>query len=762
MHFIDYLIVIIPLSMVIGLAIYAKRYARSVVDFLAAGRVAGRYVISVGDMTAGLSVITLVALCEQNYQTGFGVTFWSHILTPIGILIALTGYCTYRWRETRCLSKGQFIELRYGSKSFRVVTAVISTISEMLTNAIGPAIAANFFIYYMRLPHKVMIFGIGLPCYLIVVVLCLSLALCVTWPAGRISLLITDCFQGLFSYPIFVMIAGFILIKFSWGQDISPVLWNRASGESFINPYDVSQLRDFNIFALIVTLLSSVLNRASWIGNDTTNSAKTPHEQKMAGILGAWRNGLGTMLMLLIAIVVIVFMNCKTFAPGSHSNPFKVNNHDIRQSLSVRVLEEAVPDKAKRQMVINAIHEIKPISNLDQHSALSQKNNLDTVYFDKVRQALGDTPAARYQYQKYRTLFGQMMMPTVMSQTLPVGLLGAFCLLMIMLLISTDDSRIFNATGCIVQDMILPYIKKRMTPKEHIRLIRLTALGVTLFFLAVALFFAQIDYITMFTTIMCALWLGGAGPIMIFGLYSRFGNLTGAWCSLIFGSGTSLIGLILQRNWARAVYPFLERNGLCASLDHFLVVISTPFEPWIHWELSSTKFPINSYEIFFLSMFLAISSYIIGSYLTYKPYNLDKLLHRGKYSDGHEALSKPWTLHSCVPKLLGITSDYTKGDKILTWLMFSYSFIYGFLFAFLGAIIWNFFSPWSKLWWDHYFYLIYILVPTFVGIITTVWFLIGGYRDLRRLFKDLDEKKDDSTDDNGQVFSNQESRNNVG
>ena len=33
------------------------------------------------------------------------------------------------------------------------------------------------------------------------------------------------------------------------------------------------------------------LNRAGWIGNDTSGSAKTPHEQKMAGVLGAWRNG---------------------------------------------------------------------------------------------------------------------------------------------------------------------------------------------------------------------------------------------------------------------------------------------------------------------------------------------------------------------------------------------------------------------------------------------------------------------------------------
>ena len=77
---------------------------RGVVDFLAAGRVAGRYVISVGDLATGLSVISLVAGSEQRYQTGYGISFWSNILIPVGVVLALTGYCTYRWRETRCLS----------------------------------------------------------------------------------------------------------------------------------------------------------------------------------------------------------------------------------------------------------------------------------------------------------------------------------------------------------------------------------------------------------------------------------------------------------------------------------------------------------------------------------------------------------------------------------------------------------------------------------------------------------------------------------
>lgn len=168
MIWIDWLIVVIPLTTLIALACYSNRYAGSVADFLVAGRIAGRYVLSVGDMTAGLSVIVLVAGCEQHYQTGYAVGFWGAITAPVGVFMAMTGFCMYRWRETRCLSLGQFLELRYGSRFFRMFCAALRTVAEMMSNAIGPAIAANFFIYFLGLPHKVMIWGVALPCYAIV------------------------------------------------------------------------------------------------------------------------------------------------------------------------------------------------------------------------------------------------------------------------------------------------------------------------------------------------------------------------------------------------------------------------------------------------------------------------------------------------------------------------------------------------------------------------------------------------------------------
>jgi hypothetical protein len=40
-----------------------------------------------------------------------------------------------------------------------------------------------------------------------------------------------------------------------------------------------------------------------------------------------------------------------------------------------------------------------------------------------------------------------------------------------------------------------------------------------------------------------------------------------------------------------------------------------------------------------------------------------------------------------------------------------------------------------------------VIIPTIIGIITTIWFTVGGTMDLVRLFKDLAVKEQDDSDD---------------
>ena len=740
MGWIDWIITIVPVAFVLGMAVYARKYVRGVADFLAAGRVAGRYVISVGDLQAGLAVITLVAICESQYQCGMAMGFWNNLTIPASIFLALTGYCLYRYRQTKCLSIGQFLEVRY-NRPLRIIAAAIRTIAEMMTNAIGPAVAARFFIYFLGFTPAVNLFGWQVSTFAVVMVVVLSMALLVIWPGGRVSLLVTDALQGLMGYPIFVIFTVFVLSEISWTQDVAPVMLDRAAGESFLNPMDISSLRDFNLFALIVTITGMILNRAAWIGNDTTNSGRTAHEQKMAGILGAWRNGFAMLMLSLLSLFIITIMS---------SNRFADEARDIRVTLASKVAAETVSDQLVRQKIVRNISVIPAAKHrIGVDKPYSRKNNPDIKYLNVVKQNLGNTEQGNTAFQKFRTLYYQMMTPVLLHKKLPVGIMGLFILLMVMLMLSTDDSRIFNASSTLIQDVIMPFRKKPFAPKQHLFWLRIMSVAVCVFFLVVSLFFAQMDYILMFISIVCALWLGAAGPIMIGGLYTRFGTTTGAFCALIFGSGTSLGGLILQRTWSGHVYPWLLESGNIKYVNAIFNAVTSTFSPYIVWEMNPVKFPVNSYEIYFLAMMFGCGAYIIGSLLTYrKPYNLDRMLHRGKYSNGESRENiTPWNWRNIYSKLIGIDDEYTTGDKIIAWSVFGYSVVYQFFIAFIGVLIWNAVSPWPAQWWSWYFFITVIVVGIIIGTVSTVWFMIGGITDMRRLFADLAKRVDNPLDD---------------
>lgn len=740
MSWIDWLIVVIPVAFVLGAGWYSRRYVRGVVDYLSAGRICGRYVICVSDAASGLAVISLIAYVEVHYKTGFAIAFWSNLIVPLTLVFSLTGYCIYRFRETRALTLGQFLEMRY-SRSFRIFAAALRSLSEMLANMICPALAARFFIYYLDLPFSINLLGFAVPTFMVVVAIVLGLALSIIIMGGTLAIVITDTVQGLFFYSTLVVFVVFILWNFSWSGEIMPVMIDRAPQESFLNPYEVSNLRDFNLFMVLMLAVNTVMHRASWIGAGNSTCAKTPHEQKIAGILGSWRNGFTMIFYLLLSVALLALLNHKNFSTDAK---------EVRTALSTRVAGEIVQDKEVRQALVDRVAALPAHDHtIGRDAPLSQAKNLDTPYLDAAKATLSGTPGGNKRVQEFNTLYHQLMLPVTMRHLLPVGLMGLFCLLILLMMISTDNSRIFSASQTIAQDVILPFKKSGFTPKSHVSLIRWASVGVGVFWMIGSFFMSQLDYINLFVTIMTSMWMGGCGPVMIFGLYSRFGTTAGAWASLLSGMLLSLGAVFIQRNWANIFYPWLEQMELVGPVGNFLTAVSRPFNPYITWEMNPVKFPINSYEIYFMIMIVSLALYIGVSLLARRePFNLDRMLHRGKYDiAGDHRAHEAWSLRGIFAKLIGITPEYTRGDKFIAWSVFAYTFIYGFLIAFVFVAIYNVFSPWPIEWWGHYFFIVSLLVPGIVALVSTVWFTIGGIIDLRYLFRDLRDRVDNPLDD---------------
>jgi hypothetical protein len=369
----------------------------------------------------------------------------------------------------------------------------------------------------------------------------------------------------------------------------------------------------------------------------------------------------------------------------------------------------------------------------------------------------------------------QQMMPVAVRNIFPKWLTALLLMLCILLVVSTDDTRIFDISMCWTQDFILPFFKKAPSPRLHLAMFKAVVLVIGACFWIGSCIFSQLDYIRMFITIGCSMWFTGAGAIVTLGLYWRRGTTAGAYASLISAATLSLCGILIQRGWADTVLPWLTAHGLEAGVRHFLEVASAPFDPWIRWAVTdaewAVKFPVNSVELSFIATLFATSLYIIVSLITCrKPFNLEKMLHRGQWADERQPTADsrlttsdkrqatcntrraatPSFFRRLLDHLVGINAEYTREDRILAWAVFGYNIIYGFLGTFVLVAICAKVFHWSIHAWVVKTFVTALVVPLVFGIVTTIWFTWGTTRDIRRLFRDLETRVRDDRD-NGMV-----------
>ena len=743
MHLVDWLIVALPLILVLYVAFQAQKFVKGVSDFLAAGRVAGRYVVAVASGEASMGLISVVALFEAYYNSGFAYSFWNQLYVPVGMLMVLTGYCIYRYRETRAMTMGQFFEMRY-SRSFRIYAASLQSLSGVVNYAIFPAVGARFLIYYCDLPLQVNLFGWVFPTFALVMALFLSAAVLVVSLGGQITIMVTDCILGILSYPLYAIVVIAVLVKFSWSGDMAPTLLDRPPGESMLNPFDIDKLRNFNLFYIFVGLFSNVFNRMAWSGTQGYNAAAiNAHEQKMGAVLGTWRAGFSAMMIVLLAVVGYTYMNNDRFAAGAlaarQELTWKAVN-DVAQAPQFGGIKREVRD------YLDTGRETPQVAQWSRGEHFEKKDENEPLR-DMVKEALAtsDKSAA----QTFGAIHDQMRVPIALRHILPIGVTGVFCALCIFLLISTDTTYMHSWGSIIVQDIVLPVRGRAFTARQQLRLLRLIIAAVAAFAFFFSLFFAQVDFILMFFAITGAIWLGGAGPCIVGGLYWRRGTSAGAFAALTSGSLLAVGGIVAQKTWVEHIYPWLEGSDRLAGVTRVVEGLSRPLEPYVEWRVLPDKFPINSQEIYFIAMLIGVGLYVAVSLLTGKEsFNMERMLHRGKYrrAGEEEVLHEPFSWRTAHRVFLGINSEYSRGDRVLAWSVFLYSMLWGFG-SFVVLTVWNTIAPWPDSWWADWFKIYNLIVPGIIAAVSTVWFSIGGTWDLRRLFKRLAEKEDNLLDD---------------
>ena len=286
---IDWLIAFFSLLALFFVVRLSKKLVRSVADYLSAGRSAGRYMITVSQGIAFIGAITIVGQWEANYVAGFVLRWWEFIMAIVLLLITVSGWVVYRFRQTRALTIAQFLEMRY-SKNFRIFAGILAFVSGLLNFGVFPSVVSRFMIYFCGFPLSFNFLGLEIGTYPVVMAAILLISLYFVFAGGQIAVILTEFFQGVYSNIAFLVIIVFCLFVVNWDQ-IGEAVATAPANASLINPYKTSEVPDFNFWYFLINIIGVIYVKLSWQGTQGFNSsAKSAHEAKMGEVLGNYRD----------------------------------------------------------------------------------------------------------------------------------------------------------------------------------------------------------------------------------------------------------------------------------------------------------------------------------------------------------------------------------------------------------------------------------------------------------------------------------------
>jgi len=319
--------------------------------------------------------------------------------------------------------------------------------------------------------------------------------------------------------------------------------------------------------------------------------------------------------------------------------------------------------------------------------------------------------------------------PLALGLMLPAGLLGMFVAAMYGAYLSTDDTYLHSWATIFVQDVVLP-IRQLFTAEPlpttlHLWLVKLAVLGIAGFAFVFGLFFELNQYVAMWSALTASVFVAGAGSVIIGGLYWSRGTTKAAWSSM-------LVGIVVknQYGWFESVFGEGQVPGFIVRIHE---------SSWISGQVLT-----------FVAMASAIGTYVaVSLLLPEKPFDLDRMLYRGKYRELLPESERDFreeygsTLPAWMQKI-GFSREYSRTDTWITsitvlWpLAFTLLFIVGTLYALFVGIP----QEWWVSFWKYWTWLIFA-----TGCVIVVWFTIGGFRDLKRMYAHLEKYRADQRDD---------------
>ncbi len=683
LHLVDWLIVFVALVGMFYSVSFSSGLMKSVTDFLSAGRTAGRYLISVSSGVAGLGAISVVMFLEMGYIAGFSLAWWGLSQGIIILMLTMSGWVIYRFRSTRCLTLAQFFEKRY-SRKFRIFTGIVAFTAGIINFGIFPAVGAQFFISYCGLPESF----IGIPVFPLVMIILLSISLYFVYTGGQIAVIIADFFQGIFATFVLIVVVLYLFFSVGWDQ----VSHSLEQTPLKLAKEEITKLQDDEAYMKLSDKEKE--KRKNEIDEKYENSSRiNPFKTSNVEDFNFW--------YFLIGIIGIMYGTMGWQGSQAYNSSAK-SAHEAKMG-SVLAGFRGLPQGLFFLLVPVLIYVF--MNHADYASvAASVELSLQDLETDTLR--------------------SQMRGPIVLSTVLPIGLLGAFAALMVAAFISTHDTYLHSWATILVQDVIMPFREKPFDKDTHLKVLRYAILGVAVFIFFFSLLFQQNQAIALFFAITAAIFAGGSGAVIIGGLYWDRGTTKAAWTAIIIGAFISVSGVLVKQ----ISVEWLNDTSSYVQLKNILEFIRN----------------INGQEYWGISMGASAFAYVVVSALdNSEPFNMDKLLNRGKYAiEGEKKIVNENTELGWKIFLMG--EEFTKGDKLIYILNYVWTGIW--TLVFIVGTIYNLSNEVSDASWM-FFWRNYIYIFIVISLVIIVWFTVGGFHDLKIMMDKLKTEKRDHHDD---------------
>lgn len=336
--------------------------------------------------------------------------------------------------------------------------------------------------------------------------------------------------------------------------------------------------------------------------------------------------------------------------------------------------------------------------------------------------------------QPTEALRAEMRVPLALGVMLPTGLLGLVVAAMLGAAISTDEAYLHSWSSIFVQDVVLPFRKRPMSPRAQLVLLKAAVLGVAIFAFFFSLHWQPGEYIAMYGALTGSIFVAGGGAAIIGGLYTRWGTVGGAWAAMLAGIGISVPGLMVLNAPAAWVEAMAAPEPAAGA--------------WAAGAFGWIRANVTGMELSFVAMMASCAAYVGVSLAGgMRRFDLERMLHRGRWRvEGDASLDEaPRTFM----EKLGFDRQYRGWDRFVAYLTLSWPLAFTALFV-VGTpwLLWRQSSgrpvtdeQWSA-WWQGWSWFI-LAASTAV----TAWFTIGGIRDFLRLRRDLRSFRPDDSDD---------------